>query len=154
MYDLENEPKSLSPAVKKHEQKRKTQQPKNKRRKNEQHATTHHTLSSLSLAMYIFPRTLRDAAEALDVIAAANASTLKLISPAEAIATPPMTGNRVRYTGHGIADPAMNDSNEVKRGSAPFTTCRPTGDREGKAGGGGAGGEGGCRTGVKKLTKL
>lgn len=71
--------------------------------------------------MNSFPRTLRDAAEAFDVIAAPNARALKLISPAEAMATPPMTGRRVVYTCHGIADPARNDSPEVKSGSAPFT---------------------------------
>lgn len=48
--------------------------------------------------MKSFPRTLRDAAEALDVIAAPKARALKLISPTEAIATPPTTGRRVVYT--------------------------------------------------------
>lgn len=73
--------------------------------------------------MYIFPRTLRDAADAFDVIAAPNARMLKLISPADAIVTPPMTGRSVRYTGHGIADPVRNDSTDVNSGSAPFTIC-------------------------------
>lgn len=76
-----------------------------------------------SLAMKIFPRTLRDAADALAVIAAAKATALKLISPAEAMPTPPIIGRRVRYTGHGIRDPVSTENTDVNNGSAPFTIC-------------------------------
>lgn len=73
--------------------------------------------------MKSFPRTLRDAADALAVIAAAKATALKLISPAEAMPTPPIIGRRVRYTGHGIRDPVSTENTDVNNGSAPFTIC-------------------------------
>lgn len=85
--------------------------------------------------MNFFPKTLRDAAEALDVMAAPKARTLKLISPTEAMVTPPITGKSVRYTGHGIADPVKKESPAVKRGSAAFTTYNKFGrvPRQGQA---------------------
>lgn len=73
--------------------------------------------------MKIFPRTLRDAADALAVMAAAKATALKLISPAEAMPTPPIIGRRVRYTGHGIRDPVSTENTDVNNGSAPLTIC-------------------------------